>query len=235
VAELYGGVEGKDGRQRLVCERATYVRDSLLVRARGPEVHGFDDEHRLEMVARAIDYDRGSHEMVATGSPTLIAKDEHGKPTLLSAVTLRLNTESRVAQALDSVRVTRDSLKASADSALFDDQAGRGWLLGAPRAFDDHTAVASDTLELVSKDRKLKRVVVRGNAAMDYYGTPPPAPGESSRLTGRTIEAYFTEDELDSLVAIGQARNVYTALPKPGQTQERNSADGDSITVFFKQ
>jgi len=235
VAELYGGVEGKDGRQRLVCERATYVRDSLLVRARGPEVHGFDDEHRLEMVARAIDYDRGSHEMVATGSPTLIAKDEHGKPTLLSAVTLRLNTESRVAQALDSVRVTRDSLKASADSALFDDQAGRGWLLGAPRAFDDHTAVAGDTLELVSKDRKLKRVVVRGNAAMDYYGTPPPAPGESSRLTGRTIEAYFTEDELDSLVAIGQARNVYTALPKPGQTQERNSADGDSITVFFKQ
>jgi lipopolysaccharide assembly outer membrane protein LptD (OstA) len=235
LADLFGGVEGRDGRQRLVAERATYVRDSLLVRARGPEVRGFDDEHHLELRAHAIDYDRGSHEMVATGQPVLIAKDDHGKPTLLHAVTLRLNTESRVAQALDSVRVERDSLRASADSALFDDQAERGWLLGKPRAFDDHTAVKGDTLELRSKKRKLERVVVRGNAEMDYYGTPPPAPGESSKLTGRSIEAFFTEDELDSLVAVGHARNVYAAVPKAGLTQERNLADGDSITVFFKQ
>ena len=235
LAELYGGVEGRDGHQRLECERATYVRDSLQVRARGPVVRGFDDEHRLEMIARSIDYDRASHEMIATGSPKLIARDEHGKATTLSAVTLRLNTESRVAQALDSVLVTRDSLRASADSALFDDRAERGWLLGKPQAFDDRTAVAGDTLEMWSARRKLQRVVVRGNAQMDYFGVPPPAPGESSRLTGNVIQAFFTEDELDSLLAVGRARNVYTGAPKPGLTTERNIAEGDSITVFFKQ
>ena len=235
MAELYGGVEGKDGHQRLLCERATYVRDSLLVRARGPDVRGYDDEHHLELAARAIDYDRSSHEMVATGEPVLTARDERGKPTLLKAVTLRLNTESRVAQALDSVRVVRDSLRASADSALFDDKAERGWLLGSPRAYDDHTAVSGDTLELWTPGRRLRRVTVRGNAQMNYYGAPPPATGESSRLTGKSIEAWFTDDELDSLLAVGGARNEYAAVQKSGQTAERNFADGDSITVFFKQ
>jgi len=235
TAELYGGVEARDGHQRLECERATYVRDSLLVRARGPVVRGFDDERHLELAARSIDYDRSSHEMVATGAPSLIARDERGKPTLLSAVTLRLNTETRVAQAIDSVRVVRDSLQASADTALFDDQAERGWLLGSPRAFDDHTAVSGDTLELWSSGRRLRRVVVRGNAQMDYFEAPPPAAGESSRLTGRSIEAWFTNDELDSLVAVGRARNEYAAAQKAGQTAETNLATGDSITVFFKQ
>ena len=44
--------------------------------------------------------------------------------------------ESRVAEAIDSVRVMRDTLQARADYGLFDDRADRGWLLGNPRAWD---------------------------------------------------------------------------------------------------
>jgi lipopolysaccharide assembly outer membrane protein LptD (OstA) len=234
-AELVGGVEGRDRSQRLTCERATYLRDSLLVRARGPEVHGYDDAHHLEVIARAIDYDRGTHEVLATGDPELLARDERGKATRVRATTLRLNTETRVAEALDSVRVERDSLRAVADSARFDDVAERGWLLGRPRAWDDHTAVTGDSLELWTAGRRLQRVGVRGNAEMIYHGAMSDAAGESSRLTGQSLEAWFTDDQMDSLVAVGKARNQYAAAPAAGKTAETNTADGDSITVFFKE
>ncbi len=232
MADLYGGVRGRDRDQRLVCERATYVRDSLLVRARG-EVRGFDDEHKLELRARAVDYDRGTHEALATGDPLLISKDDQGKATEIRALTLKLNNETRLAEALDSVTVRRDTLRARADYALFDDRRGRGWLLGRPRVWDDHTVVTGDTLELWSRDRKLDRVVVRGGAVMDYLGASLPAAGETSRLVGRRVDAYFTNDEIDSLVAVGAARNLYTSAPQAGKTAERNEAVGDTITVFF--
>src|SRR5207248_5976039 len=41
-------------------------------------------------------------------------------------------------------------------------------------------------------------------------------------------------EDIDSLVAIGGAQNEYQAQPKAGKTAERNQAQGDTITVFFK-
>src|SRR5262245_52164813 len=102
-------------------------------------------------------------------------------------------------------------------------------------AYDAHTAVSGDTLELWTPARRLKRVTVRGHARMDYSGAPSAAAGESSRLTGNVIDAWFTDDQLDSLLAVGQARDEYAAPQKTGQTAETNSATGDSIAVFLKQ
>ncbi len=234
IAELWGGVEGHDREQRLLCERATYIRDSMLIHARG-EVRGFDDQHQLELRARAIDYDRGRHEAVATGAPLMLVKDDRGKAAEIRATTLRLNTESRVAEAIDSVTVQRDTLRARADYALFDDRANRGWLFGHPSAWDGHSTVRGDTLEMWTHERRLERVVVRGGAEMDYLGARPPAQSESSRLTGARLDAHFTGDRMDSLVATGKAMNLYAALPQAGKSAERNSAEGDTITVFFKE
>jgi lipopolysaccharide assembly outer membrane protein LptD (OstA) len=232
IADLFGGVTGHDGDQRLVCDRATYVRDSMLVKARGA-VRGFDDKHKLELQARAIDYDRARHLAVATGEPVLLSRDDQGKATEVHAVVLRVDTEARTAEALDSVRVQRDTLRARADYARFDDRANRGWLLGTPRAWDDHTAMSGDSLELWTEERKIQRLIVTGHAIMDYLASRPPAVGESSRLTSSRAEVFFTKDQIDSLVATGGAKNLYTAPPQAGKTAEHNEADGDTITVFF--
>ncbi len=231
--DLVGGVDGKDRNQRLVCDRASYDRDSMMVRARG-NVHGFDDENKLELQAQAIDFDRRTREAVAIGDPVLRSKDDRGRVTEVRAVHLRLNTDTRVAEAMDSVTVERDTLRGRADYALFDDQAGRGWLLGRPRLWDGETTVTGDTLEFWSEKRVLKRAVVRTGATMDYRGARPGTFGETSLLLGRQVEVYFTGDEIDSLVATGTARNDYQDAARPGKTPERNLAHGDTITVFFK-
>ena len=81
--------------------------------------------------------------------------------------------------------------------------------------------------------RVLKKARVFGNAVMDYRGARPTTVGETSRLSGRVIEVYFTHDAIDSLVAIDGARNEYASPAREGKTGERNLAHGDTITVFF--
>ena len=233
LAYLEGGVEGRDRRQRLTADRAVYVRDSSIVRARG-RGRGFDDENRIELEAEAIDYDRKNHLAIATGSPLMRSREDGGRVTVIRARELRLDTESRVAEAIDSVTVERDTLRGRADFGRFDDRAQRGMLTGNPRVYDDQTTMSGDTLELFSEDRKLRRVAVLGHAAIDYKGARPNTIGETSRLTGRRADIWFARDEIDSLVAVGEARNEYGSPPREGKTAEINIATGDTITVFFR-
>jgi len=232
-ADLYGGVEAQDSTQVVTCERLVYMRDSLLVRARG-RVRGEAKKDHMVLQAGAVDYDRTRHEAVATEQPVLETRDEEGRVATVRAVRLKLNSETRIAEALDSVVVRRDTLQATGDRALFDDAAERGWLYGHPRAWDNETLVTGDTLEVWTEKRVLRRFVVRNAASMDYHGARPSTAGESSRLTGSRIEVFFTHEEMDSLLSVGGASNEYRAVPKPGKTAESNTARGDTITVHFR-
>lgn len=232
-AYLGGGVDGREKEQRMRSDEAFYVRDSLLVKARG-HVRGWDDSARVELGAQRIDFDRGTKVAVATGEPKLLSRDADGALTTLTARLLRVNSRARTAEAVDSVEVVRDTLRVRADHAFFDDSTGYGLLVGSPRAWDNETAVTGDTLELLTVQRKLQRVVVRGNAVMDYAAVRAANAGETSRLTGRQVDVFVTQNRIDSLLAIGAAQNEYAAPRTPGKTQERNLANGDSIMVWFK-
>jgi lipopolysaccharide assembly outer membrane protein LptD (OstA) len=232
-ADLAGPVEGQDRKLRLRADRATYLRDSSIIQARD-RVLGVDEENKTELEARAVDYDRRTRVAVATGDPVLRSRDGDRRVTELRALRLVVDTERRVAEATDSVHVTRDTLQARGARAFFDDRAQRGWLVGSPRAWDDQTRVSGDTLEFLTEQRAVRMVVVRSNAVMDYLGNRPGTLGEASRLTGDTATVFFTRNEIDSLVAVGRARNEYTGAVRAGKTPERNEASGDTITVFFR-
>lgn len=233
AAYLGGGVQGTEKDQRLRADEAWYLRDSLLVKARG-HVRGWNDTSRVELSADRIDFDRRSKVAVATGSPVLQTKDEDGALTTMSSLLMRVDSDSRTAEAIDSVLVVRDTLRVRADRAFFDDSTGYGILTGSPRAWDDETVVTGDTLETVTVNRRLSRVIVRGAAIMDYAGVRASNAGERSRLTGQRVDVFVTGNRMDSLLAVGTARNEYTAPKTEGRTQERNLAHGDSILVWFK-
>src|SRR5262249_49931286 len=108
LARLTGGVTGQEKRQRLTADEAFYVRDSMLVHARG-HVIGYDEENKAQLEARAVDFDRRIRLATATGEPLLRTKDDDGKETLLRARLLRVNSLTRLAEAVDSVTVERDT------------------------------------------------------------------------------------------------------------------------------
>jgi len=232
-ADLFGGVTASDSSQHITCDRLAYYREPRRFEARG-HVVGEDFDSRMTLAADSVDYDRTAHEAVAHGNPVLRSRDRDGRVAEIRAITLRLNNQLRVAEAIDSVRVSRDTLQARAHYALFDDQADRGWLLGNPRAWDDETTVAGDTLEIWTEKRALRRFVARQNAVIEYVGARPDTRGETSRLAGRQVDVFFSRGVMDSLVAVGQARNDYQAVPRAGKTPEGNRAEGDTITVRFR-
>lgn len=231
--DLYGGVTAADSTQTASAERATYWRNQRRFEARG-KVRGEDTGNRTTLAADSVDYDRAMSLAVARGNPVLRSRDKDGRVAEVRAVTLRTNNELKTAEAIDSVRIVRDTLQARADYAFFDDRNDRGILLGNPRAWDHETVVRGDTLEVFTERRALRRFVVRGGATIDYEGMRPDTRGELSRLTGERIEVFFSRDEIDSLIATGQARNEYTARPRAGRTAEVNVTQGDTITVYFR-
>jgi len=233
VAQLTGGVRGQEKKQRLVADEAFYQRDSMIVHARG-HVIGNDDENKVQLEAKAVDFDRRNKLAVATGDPLMRTTDSDGKETVLRARLLKVNSETRIAEAIDSVRVVRDTMQASARYARFDDNSGRGVLLGNPRAWDNETRVSGDTLETIAVKRKLERVIVRGSAVIDYAGARETNKGETSRLTGSQVDMFVGESTIDSLIATGKAHDEYSAAPKEGKTAERNITKGDTIFVYFK-
>jgi lipopolysaccharide assembly outer membrane protein LptD (OstA) len=233
-ADLAGPVEGRDRKMVLFADRAVYMRDSAIVLAR-EHVRGVDQENKSELEARSVDYDRVRKVAVGTGDPVLRSRGDDGRITELRALRLVVDTGKRVAEAIDSVRISRDTLQARGDHALFDDVAQRGWVTGSPRAWDDQTTVSGDTLEFHTEKRAIQAIVVRHDAVMNYVGSRPTTLGEASRLTGDTATVYFTRGEIDSLVAVGRARNQYTGVARAGKTSEQNEASGDTITVFFRE
>jgi lipopolysaccharide assembly outer membrane protein LptD (OstA) len=233
AAYLGGGVSGREKQQRLEADEAHYLRDSMLVKARG-RVRGWDDENKIELAAQRIDFYRKTKVAIATGDPEMRSKDSDGALTTLRAQLLRVNSETKIAEAIDSVLVVRDTMRVRADRAIFDDQSGHGYLYGSPRAWDNETVVVGDTLETIAVERKLRQVVVHGGAAMDYAGQRENNAGERSRLTGQRVDVFVTQNRIDSLLATGAARNEYTSPAREGRTQERNLAHGDSILVWFK-
>jgi lipopolysaccharide assembly outer membrane protein LptD (OstA) len=233
-ADLAGPVEGRDKKMVLFADRAVYLRDSSVMQAR-EHVRGIDQENKTELEAQSVDYDRVRKVAVGTGDPVLRSRGDDDRITELRARRLVVDTERRTAEAIDSVRISRDTLQARGDRALFDDTAQRGWVTGSPRAWDDQTTVSGDTLEFHTEKRAIRAIVVRHNAIMDYVGSRPTTLGEASRLTGDTATVYFTRGGIDSLVAVGRARNQYTGMARAGKTSERNEASGDTITVFFRE
>ena len=232
-AQLSGGVRGQEKKQRLVADEAFYQRDSMIVKARG-HVIGNDDENKIQLEAKSVDFDRRNKIAIATGEPLMRATDNDGKQTIMRARLLKVNSETKIAEAIDSVRVERDTLQASARYARFDDNTGRGVLVGNPKAWDNETQVTGDTLETIAVKRKLERVVVRGSAVLDYKGARDTNKGETSRLTGSQVDMFVGESTIDSLVATGKAHNEYTAAPQKGKTAENNVTRGDTIFVYFK-
>src|SRR5439155_1286697 len=142
-----------------------------------------------------------------------------------------------------NVVVTDRDVVLKAPWATYDRRLSRAELFGGVDARDLSQTMRADSA-LYLRDSLLlnARGSVRGqdlknnlerNAVMDYRGSRPQTLGEASRLSGSRVDVYFTNDDIDSLVAVEKARDEYTATPRSGKTPEQNLAEGDTITVFF--
>lgn len=237
--ELWGRVRGLEKGRTIQCDRLVYFQDGENVEARG-NVTARDSAQALTLTAEAVDYDRGQEIARATANPKLVQEPKDGKgATTLVGDTITVFTKTRVAHALGHVKVTRDSLRAEAGRAIFDDREQRGLLLDSPQAWTEDVTVRGDTLEVFTRGRSLERLRVRTGGRIDYLARPeagpaPAGPTERSVLTAQLMEVFFDGDDVDSLVAEGAASNEYFGAVTPGRVPETNRTEGERMRLYFR-
>ncbi len=172
---------------------------------------------------RIIPKTRPRAQLSATGRPTvgLVQLDTSGRPdvpTMVVANTLFMEGDSLV-YAGGQVQITRTEFTASGDSAFIDSGKETMRLMRSPavegKRADHPFKLVGALIDMFSKQRKLDRVISRGNAV---------ATSQDLNLRADTIDLRVTADLLQRAIAWGGASNRAHAT-SPTQDMQADSID----------
>lgn len=232
VGELWGTVEAEERGRRLRSQHFTYGRDSGLAEARG-DVWAADSSGNTVLTAGTVRYNKPARIATAYENARLTRLEE-GRQVVLSADTLHLRQAEKIAWAVGAVRLTRDSLSATAERMEYWEDGERAVLTGSPRVWNREIEARGDTVEAFTSGKVLERAIVRGAAQIEFVSQSAGARGETNRLQAPLVDIFFHDEEPESLLASGGAVNEYEAAPRAGRLPERNRVTGDSIAVYFR-
>jgi hypothetical protein len=169
---------------------------------------------------RAIPVTRPNARILATGRPaiTIVQKDSSGKPT--EPVTVLANNVTMEGDSLvyagGSVLVTRQEVVARGDSMALDSEREITVMMRSPSIEgrrDRPFTLSGERIELMSQNRKLQRVLSKGQAT---------AVSEDMTLTSDTIDLRISADLLQRAIAWGPSRARATS---PAQRIVSDSID----------
>ncbi|HEY7728632.1 MAG TPA: putative LPS assembly protein LptD [Candidatus Eisenbacteria bacterium] len=233
-SEILGTPVMEDSTRTLRADRLLYDRNRDLVTAIG-HVNAFDRSDSLRIQAGRVRYDRQASFAWAEEEPKLTIEEGGGKSTVVRAVRFEVDNRKHEVYAVDSVRVSREKLRAEGERGEFYRDQDRALLLGSPRAWDEQGRVRGDTLELRFAASRVQSIQVRPHAVVDYEARPDSlGRGERNHATGDTVTLYLEGDEARRAWVIGHAESFYWPSTADSAEGGRNLSTGDSILVEFE-
>jgi lipopolysaccharide assembly outer membrane protein LptD (OstA) len=161
--------------------------------------------------------------------------DRPTTPTVVLADTITFNGNDNTVTAVDSVRITQGSLRATSQHAVFYTDKEEFCLTGSVHAWQHNSYLSGDEMNVFSKDKILQRIDVSGSGETIYKQE---AQADSlvyneSRLTADNIDFFFADDRLSTIHAKGNSYTYYTPAPQDTVTKGSNVASGDSTILEF--
>lgn len=127
------------------------------------------------------------------------------------------------------VKVFSDSLQAKSDSLFYSDKDSIFQFYTKPAVWANHSQITGDTMYLYTKLQKPSRLYVFNNGfIINKVG-----PDNYNQITGRTINGYFKDGEIDYMRAKGYAHSIYFAQNDSGRFMGLNIAEADAIDMYF--
>lgn len=259
-AELYKRSVIEDSSSTFTADEMAFDDSTGLGEFRGNAVYRTKDSTEgFDMIANNIKTNKKKNALVATQKPLLIIKQKADTiyitaDTLYSAKLSDLKKLRKVPQVRDSllprpipkkgeedstdkffeayynVRIYSDSLQAGGDSLFYSLQDSVFRLYKSPVVWANNNQITGDTIYLYLKKKKPERLYVFENAlainrldSADYY----------NQLKGRTINALFTDGQITSMRAKGNAENIYYAQDDYKKFVGVNKSSADVIDIFF--
>ncbi len=211
--------------------RMVYLRQtSFREQAQIDVVTGFDGV-RPRATVTMKPADRPDSTVSATDSlgppPVAAAADSTNSPYVVDGDRIFIEGDTYF-RATGTVEIQRDSLHAFADSAEYDQVAGRMLLQGSARVDGPTYDLVGRTINLGMSGDDIDEVVARREAVLT---------GEDLRLTAPLIRMYLQGGALDRLVATGLDADAVpeegdASLPRPHATSDRFDLTADSIEVL---
>jgi lipopolysaccharide assembly outer membrane protein LptD (OstA) len=235
VVVFIDSVRVVDGLRILTCKNLTYYRKSGSANAVG-EVMMRDDAEKVILTATKVDYLKDEERFVAVGAPllTFFPEDDSAR-TVIDGDSIIYNTNLKTGKAINYVTITRRDMVATCDTALFYESGEKIRLLGEPLVTQNRNELMGEEIELQTKNKTLVEIVVNNKANAIYRNQPDTSLEQFTEATleGKQLEAYFLNDKLTKAVMHRNAVSHYIPAATDTITRGRNTASGDSITLFF--
>jgi lipopolysaccharide export system protein LptA len=191
--------------------------------------------------------------MLATGKPLLIFKQEKDslyltadtiftaiqpnaveKDTSLLKNTTRISVSKkdstlRYVEAFHHVKIFSDSLQAVCDSLYYSDKDSIFRLFRDPVLWSKENQITGDTIWLYTKNKKSDRLTVFENSMIISEVDT----GIYNQVGSIRMEGRFTEGNLDSLRAFGNAATIYFLQDEDSTYTGINESKSDLIDIYF--
>jgi lipopolysaccharide export system protein LptA len=235
--ELYGKVHYEEpNRIDLRSDRLTYVLREEMVVVRGHVIATQPNGSQLvgpeATYFRAVPRVRAVEELNAVDNPTvtIAARNSSEKPIVVNAATIYMRGDSLI-YAARNVVIDRADLIAKADSAFLDGRVGTETmrLMFKPSVEGREGRkfrLEGNVIDAYSKERKLERVIARGQGH---------ATSQDLDIVADTIDLRMVKDALDRAIAWNRAGQAKATAP--GQVITADSIDvsmpGQKVRVVY--
>jgi len=166
-------------------------------------------------------------------SPVYRLPDTEGNPPdtlVIVSRNLHFNRAERTALFVGDVVMTRQDMRAEADSLLHLPDSSRTILLGDPIIWREDDELSGRRIELHFKDHDLSKVFVESDAAA-VSGAQPGDP-RNNYLVGKTLTLTTVDDSSRLIVAKGDAKGEYHAWDEADVYQGVNMSAADRIELL---
>ena len=237
LVEFMDSVMVKDDSRQITARTMTYYRQERKITAKD-NVEVIDSKQNIILDAQTIDYYRVLKRIEAGGHPHLIINPDIDSSRMdITASRLVYLSDQGQGMAYDSVTIKRQLMTATGGEADFYKDPERAVLIKNPEIDQAGNRLTGDTISIFTDNKKLQRLLVKGDARADYLIQPDTTLKEFSTatLTGRELEAFFTNNQIERIVTRQNAVSNYAPAVNDTLVHGTNTASGDSITIFFEQ
>jgi len=192
-----------------------------------------DRDAKVEADGPHLFFDRETREGRMTDGPVLyLWSDEKREPVQVNGSRMDFFADGGTACVVGNVVIIRDEMTARCDSAVFFNREDRAVLYGDPVVEEGKRRITGTEMEIVTREGQIKRLLVAGEARAGWAheGLTPQGEPKTSVLLGQRIRFFFEDEELTTIVVVGEARSSFYP-ERSRRADERNTVAGERITL----
>jgi lipopolysaccharide assembly outer membrane protein LptD (OstA) len=234
---MFGNVIIRDTTRELTADKVIYDIPGRLASAFGKKVTLISARDSLMAVGTNAFYKRDSAIYNMTERSTIYLSYPDSANTIrVDADRITFDGKGKIGYADGHVVINQTETESQSEQAILYVDDNTLYLYGSPVARRHDSEIRGDSMTIISENRSLSQVRVKGNAVGNFK---EPSAKDSSiydicDLKSAEMQFNLKGKELNNILASGQAYSFYAPGAKDSAEIVRNNTSGDTIKLFLE-